>query len=155
MPRSTKSKGAKPRSSKVTLPKPADFRAYLLDKAQMIAPGDVSTIVAQRNDALERVSRDHATHPRLARQTDVALRLLKDHDSGECPQVPYHTIALLAVALFYLLNPIDVVPDWIPGLGTSDDALVLELGFELAAPGIERYCTWKGISTDGLFTKPK
>lgn len=153
MPRSTK--GAKRPRRKVGLPKPADFRAYLLEKASLIAPGDVSTIVAQRAQALERASQDHANHPRLAPQTGVALSLLADHDAGECPQVPYHTVSLLAVALLYLLTPIDVVPDWIPGVGTSDDALVLELGFELGAAGVERYCTWKGISTQGLFTKGK
>lgn len=152
MPRSTK-RAKKPADRDAGLPKPDDFRTYLLEKASLIAPGDVTSLLAQRTEALRTAAQGGATHPRLRPQTEVAYGLLADHQSGDCPQVPYHTVSLLAVALLYLLAPMDVVPDWIPGVGTSDDALVLELAFELGAPGIERYCTAKGISMDGLFTR--
>jgi uncharacterized membrane protein YkvA (DUF1232 family) len=82
------------------------------------------------------------------------LQLLSDHDAGACPQVPFQTIALLTAAVLYLLNPMDVIPDWLPG-GTSDDALIMELAFEMGAPGIERYCTWKEIPIDGLIGPSK
>jgi hypothetical protein len=45
------------------------------------------------------------------------------------------------------MNPIDVIPDFIEGIGTSDDALLVELAVEMGWPGIERYCTWKSIPT--------
>jgi uncharacterized membrane protein YkvA (DUF1232 family) len=83
------------------------------------------------------------------------MRLVLDHAEGECPQIPYYTVSLLAVALLYLLDPLDVIPDWIEGAGSADDAVIFELAFELGRPGIERYCTWKGISTDGLLPPPK
>jgi uncharacterized membrane protein YkvA (DUF1232 family) len=153
MSRTTKSD--KPKKRSVSLPTPADFRAYLREKAMLIAPGDISTALGQREEALEKASLGGDNHPRLQRQTEVALELLGDHEAGRCPQVPYHTISLLGVAVLYLLNPVDVIPDWIPGLGISDDALVLELAFEIGAAGVERYCTWKGISTETLFTKKK
>ena len=153
MPRS--SKGRKPPSGTDTLPKPADFRTYLLDKATLIAPGDVTSVLAQRGEALAKAAQNNANHPSLKPQTDFALRLLEDHEAGDCPQVPYHTIALLTVALFYLVAPMDVVPDWIPGIGTSDDALVLELAFELGEAGIQRYCDAMGVATNDLFVHRK
>ena len=55
--------------------------------------------------------------------------------------------------LLYLLDPNDVIPDCLPDIGTSDDALVLELAFEMGAAGIERYCTWKDIAMKGLFAR--
>ena len=146
-------KGGKSKKPSASLPTPADFRTYLREKAMQIAPGDISTALGQREEALEKASQGGDNHPRMLRQTEVALELLDDHEAGRCPQVPYHTVSLLGVAVLYLLNPVDVIPDWIPGLGISDDALVLELAFELGAAGVERYCTWKSISTDGLFNK--
>lgn len=148
-------KGGKSKERGTSLPKPADFRAYLREKAMVIAPGDISSALGQRAEALEKASQGGDSHPRMHRQTEVALELLTDHEAGECPQVPYYTVSLLGVAVLYLLNPMDVIPDWIPGLGISDDALVLELAFELGAAGVERYCTWKGVSTEALFTKKK
>jgi uncharacterized membrane protein YkvA (DUF1232 family) len=85
----------------------------------------------------------------------LALHLITDHADGNCPQIPYYTVCLLTVALLYFVDPLDVIPDWIPGVGGSDDGLMFELAFELGRPGIERYCTWKGISTDGLLLHPE
>jgi uncharacterized membrane protein YkvA (DUF1232 family) len=129
--------------------KPSDFRTYLTEQAAVMAPGDVETTLTQREEATEKAEKDAAMHPRLQRQVDIALQLLSDHDAGACPQVPYQTVSLLTAAVLYLLNPMDVIPDWLAG-GTSDDALIMELAFEMAAPGIERYCTWKEIPIDGL-----
>ena len=81
--------------------------------------------------------------------------MLQDHAAGLSPQIPYYTVCLLAVAVLYFVDPLDVIPDWIPGVGTADDALVYELAFALARRGVERYCTWKGISTDGILAPPK
>lgn len=48
-------------------------------------------------------------------------------------------MSLLATALYYYLAPMDVIPDFIPRAGTADDAIVLDIAWRLAAPGIRRY----------------
>ena len=133
----------------------ADFTSYLREKAEQFAPGDLQTLVGQADAVRARTEVVRATHPRLLRQAELALRLLQDHAAGQCPQIPYYTVCLLAVAVLYFVDPLDVIPDWLPVVGATDDALVFELAFALARPGIERYCTWKGISTDGILLPPK
>jgi|SRR5579862_9674273 len=132
-----------------------DFTSYLHEKAQQFAPGDLQTLVAQSDAVRTRANTLGNVHPRLVRQNELALRILQDHAAGQSPQIPYYTICLLAVAVLYFVDPLDVIPDWIPVVGTADDALVYELAFGLARPGVERYCTWKGISTDGILVPPK
>ncbi|MDE0642982.1 MAG: YkvA family protein [bacterium] len=56
--------------------------------------------------------------PNLAR---LAYRLLKD------PRVPVRAKLFLGAAVAYTLSPIDVVPDFVPVLGKTDDILVLSL----------------------------
>jgi uncharacterized membrane protein YkvA (DUF1232 family) len=151
MPRTAK-KNPRPARTE-PLFKASDFRAYLAEKSALIAPADVESLLTRRDELTSKAVADADRHPLLRRQVDVALQLLADHDAGACPQIPYDTIALLTVAALYLLDPNDVIPDWIAGIGTSDDALVFELAFEMGGPGVERYCTWKDIAVDGLFAK--
>lgn len=133
----------------------ADFTNYLNEKAMQLAPGDVKTLVAQAPAIRRRVRTLGEHHLRMQRQIEFALTLVEDHYKGRCPQIPYYTIAALAVALLYFSDPVDVIPDWIPGVGTNDDAVVFELAFSMGRPGIERYCAWKSLPTDGLFPPPR
>lgn len=133
----------------------ADFTNYLNEKAMQLAPGDVKTLVAQAPAIRRRLRALGDAHPRMNRQIAFALTLVEDHYKGRCPQIPYYTIAALAVALLYFSDPVDVIPDWIPGVGTNDDAVVFELAFAMSRAGIERYCAWKSLPTEGLFPPPR
>jgi uncharacterized membrane protein YkvA (DUF1232 family) len=134
---------------------PRDFTSYLRDKADQLAPADLQPVVAQTDVVRRRAEKVRDDHPRLNRQVELSLRLVEDHAAGQIPQIPYHTVCLLAVCLLYFIDPLDVIPDWIPGAGSADDALLFEFAFLLGRPGIERYCTWKGIATDGLLPVEK
>jgi uncharacterized membrane protein YkvA (DUF1232 family) len=48
----------------------------------------------------------------------VALRLLRE------PRVPVLVKGLLPLAALYLLSPIDILPDFFPGLGQLDDIAI-------------------------------
>ena len=150
----TKLRARRPAQGKQLL-ESADFTSYLHEKAAQLAPADLQTLLTQSDAVRERAEKERDRHPRLRRHVQLSLRLLHDHVEGQCPQIPYYTISLLAVALLYFADPLDVIPDWIPGIGTADDALVFELAFDLGRAGIERYCTWKDINTDGLLLPPK
>jgi len=140
----------KRRGGKEPLLSAKDFRQYLLEHAAQIAPGDVETLVAARAAVAAKINGGCGDHALLQTQLRFALELLTDHAQGRSPQIPYHTVSLLAVAMLYFLNPFDVIPDDIPRVGLSDDALMAELAFELAAPGVERYATWKGVQASSV-----
>lgn len=125
--------------------RPADFQRHLLEKAILIAPGDVESLAAQRERVLAKIERDCGDHDLLRRQLHLAINLLRDHANERIPQIPYHTIGVLTAAVLYFMNPVDVIPDFIAGVGTSDDALLVEIAFEIGWPGIERYCIANGI----------
>jgi uncharacterized membrane protein YkvA (DUF1232 family) len=127
-----------------------DFTAYLREHADQLAPGDLRTLLAQAKAIRSRAAQEEMRHPRVPRQVNLAMDIVTDHAKGRCPQIPYYTIAVLATALLYFTDPLDAIPDWIPTVGKTDDALVLELAFNLARPGVERYCAWKDIPTAGV-----
>ena len=117
----------------------ADFELHLRVHSAAIAPADVTALVGQASALRARLTGERAVHPILAERAGIALQLLADHCHGSCPQIPYSTVSLLATALYYYLAPMDVIPDFIPRAGTADDAIVLDIAWQLAAPGIQRY----------------
>src|SRR5262249_6233329 len=124
---------------------PQDFERHLLARAATVAPADVTALPAHGEGVRSRLSGERAAHRALPQRARVALHLLAAPSHGECPQIPYQRVSLLAAALFYSLEPMDVVPDFIPRAGTADDALVLDIAWRLCGAGVQRYIDWKGL----------
>ena len=64
--------------------------------------------------------------------------MIKDFIAGEC-DIPFGTIAAITIALLYVFNPLDVIPDAIPLVGFVDDAFVLKLCVSFIKDDIEEY----------------
>lgn len=84
------------------------------------------------------VRRSRQALVQLARLVPVCLRLLRDLLSD--PDVPRRAKIAPAVAVVYLAMPIDLIPDFLPGIGHLDDALVVAwaLRHVVASAGRER-----------------
>jgi len=142
---------ARPQTITVPVLQADDVRAILLDIASTIAPGDVIELLGHADDLRARAAALDAPHVDLFRaQLDLALACLTDHAAGDCPQIPYATIGLLAAAVCYFSDEMDVIPDFLPKVGQLDDAVVLAMAFHLGDAGLQRYCDWKGIDLEPL-----
>lgn len=73
----------------------------------------------------------------------VMLSLVKDYWKGEYREVPYWAIAAAALALLYVLNPADLFPDIIIGVGYVDDAAVIAFCLKLVQHELDKYQQWK------------
>lgn len=57
----------------------------------------------------------------------MTIELIGEFVSGTYRKVPVRVIVSALAAIIYLVSPIDLIPDLIPGLGFIDDAAVLTL----------------------------
>lgn len=73
----------------------------------------------------------------------VMLELVKDYTAGRYREVPYWAISAIALALLYVLNPADVIPDMILGVGYLDDATVVAFCLKLIEKELTKYKEWK------------
>src|SRR5437879_13841903 len=53
------------------------------------------------------------------------LRLIRAYYRREYRNIPMQNLVMIVGAIIYILNPFDLIPDWIAGLGFTQDAAVL------------------------------
>ncbi len=70
-------------------------------------------------------------------------RMLKAWSKGEYRSIPWKTIVLSLATVIYFLNPLDMVPDFIPGVGYIDDAVVLGFVVNSIRKELERFLQWE------------
>ena len=90
--------------------------------------------------------RGRSAPERLFRVVVLLVELLGDYFRRRYREIPYSTIAASAFAILYVINPIDLVPDFLPVVGWSDDITIV--GLILAAIGLDlrKYCQFKGYN---------
>ena len=80
---------------------------------------------------------------RLAEDLHLLLLLIGDYTKGRYRDVSPLSGLIFILAVAYLLIPIDLVSDFIPGLGQLDDAAVLLAGLYFLEKDLYRYWDWK------------
>lgn len=73
----------------------------------------------------------------------LLLSLVRDYAAGRYREVPYWVIGAAAFALLYVLSPLDLIPDMIPGIGYLDDAAVVALCLKMIETELSKYREWK------------
>lgn len=54
----------------------------------------------------------------------------------------------------YAVNPADVIPDALLGIGALDDAVVIAVALRLLRRDLEAYCAYKGYAWVDYFASP-
>lgn len=73
----------------------------------------------------------------------VLISLVKAYIDKEYTEIPIGSIIAVISALIYVLSPIDMIPDIIPGIGLVDDAAVIATIFVLIHDDVEEYKAWR------------
>ena len=104
------------------------LRLLLIAAALTVAMWALLAVLARRLPA--GVAKDLATV--LPACATTARRLRRD------PRVPRRARVAVAIALTWVLSPIDLIPEFVPFLGPLDDAVVVALAFRYAARQVPR-----------------
>jgi uncharacterized membrane protein YkvA (DUF1232 family) len=71
------------------------------------------------------------------------LRLLRAYANGQYRNVPGKSLILIVAGILYFLLPIDVIPDFLLGVGFLDDAAVLAWVFNAVRKVLDDFSQWE------------
>lgn len=75
------------------------------------------------------------------------INLLKDWLNGDYHELKKSSAIMIIISFLYLINPIDLIPDFLFG-GFIDDIAVIGFVFKKISDEIDRYREWKNINSD-------
>ena len=84
--------------------------------------------------------------PKIGDKLAVAATMasmVKSYIKKEYTQPPVGTIIAVISALAYLVSPVDIIPDTVPGFGHIDDAAIIMTCFKLAESDINEFIVWR------------
>ena len=80
---------------------------------------------------------------RIFQNFKLLLPLIRDYWKGTYRDVSIKSIVILLVGLAYIISPIDIIPDYIIGLGQIDDVAILGISLYFLEKDLIKYKEWK------------
>ncbi|GAB4388098.1 MAG: hypothetical protein Kow0025_05310 [Thermodesulfovibrionales bacterium] len=121
------------------------------ERASRVTEEDVGALVERKAEFEEKEKAVPGSLGKFVNQIGLLFRMLWDYRSGAYRAVPWKAVAMAAAAVLYFLSPVDLIPDFIPGVGYADDALVTWLVMGAIREALRAYCEFKGYDPDKYF----
>src|SRR6056297_1065588 len=115
---------------------------YMKEGIAKVKDEDVE-IAAKNQQKIEDKIVNASTLRKYTELGKLMFGMLQDYRKGVYSNVPWFTIASIAFALLYVLNPLDLMPDFIPGLGYVDDFAILTITLRFIETDLHKYLDWK------------
>jgi len=121
--------------------KKQEIREEFKKQIEKITEKDLERVLEKREEIERKVKKGPLG--KFIEDVRLFFELISDFISGKYRDVPWYTVAAVAAALLYILNPFDIIPDFIPVVGQVDDALVITFCLMLIEEDLNRYRAWK------------
>ncbi len=106
-------------------------------------PGKLERLVLNAKDKLMHMENRRHNLKNMVRHVSVFVRLSKDYSSGYYPNLPWRSFLSIVGAILYFVNPFDVIPDFIPGIGLLDDITLLGWVYKSIENDVDDYLSWE------------
>ena len=73
----------------------------------------------------------------------LLVSLVKSYVTGEYKEIPYNSIVAVIATLLYVISPIDIIPDVIPVIGFTDDAMAVAFCIKMIHDDLEKFKAWR------------
>jgi uncharacterized membrane protein YkvA (DUF1232 family) len=91
------------------------------------------------SDALAKAEKQKPKISNFWENLKLLIQMVHAYINGNYKQIPWKTLLLSVAAILYFLNPLDMIPDFLPGLGYLDDATVLAFVVNSVKKDLEKF----------------
>jgi uncharacterized membrane protein YkvA (DUF1232 family) len=99
--------------------------------------------VLEKADAIQNKFEPAGPLGRFFEDFKLLISIVRDYKKGEYKKIPRWSVAVIVFALLYVLNPFDIIPDFIAFIGYLDDAAVVAGCLLLVERDLKEYKEWK------------
>jgi uncharacterized membrane protein YkvA (DUF1232 family) len=78
----------------------------------------------------------------VAEDVGTLFTMVRDVAKGDYREVPRTTLLSATFALLYILNPFDLMPDFVPGIGYLDDISLTMVVLRAISNDLDEYRSW-------------
>lgn len=114
---------------------------YVNSEVSKIKDGDIDMVMTNK-EAIDKKFAGSGLK-KYAEMGKIMFGMLQDYKKGKFRQVPWFTIGAIGFALLYIFNPLDMVPDFIPGIGYVDDFAIFTIVIRFIETDLHSYLDWK------------
>jgi uncharacterized membrane protein YkvA (DUF1232 family) len=114
---------------------------FVKDGIKTVSETDFETVFDKKDQLFAKIN-----HPDWKKYKDkliLMFQFLKDVKQKKYPETPWKTLAAMIFAVLYILNPLDIIPDFVPFLGYIDDLTVFGFVLKLINEDLSSYEEWR------------
>ena len=89
-----------------------------------------------------KLAQEAIKHKGFLQKIPSVFRMIKLYYKGEY-KMKFTDILLPALALIYVISPIDIIPDFVPVIGALDDLAILALAIPLLMKEVDKFLLWE------------
>jgi len=94
------------------------------------------------NEAFNKANANKADFHNIWGQFQLLFALAKDYFNGTYKNISTKSIIAIVAALLYFLSPVDLISDFILGLGFIDDVFIIGLVIKEVSIDLDKYRLW-------------
>jgi uncharacterized membrane protein YkvA (DUF1232 family) len=119
-----------------------DAEAVIIKNARKVTDKDLE-VVLDKTEVIKEKFESAGPLGKFVGDFKLLIAVVKDYWKGNYRKIPFWSIAAIVAALLYVINPFDIIPDFIPVIGYIDDAAVIAACLALVRQDLHNYKKWK------------
>jgi len=128
-------------------------RAQDAEKQAKVIIEDPAATVGMADKAQRKVRLNQSRLGGVRRDLETLIRMLKAWGTGKYRGIGVANLLIVAGAVFYFLNPIDAIADFLPLIGFTDDVAVITFAIARLRDEFHKFQDWEQVFDVGFDSK--
>lgn len=122
----------------------SNFKKYKEKAASVLKDNKrVQVLLSSSKSKLQSIVDNNEKLKEFTEKVSLMIRLLKAQFLGDYQDFPWKSLVMIVGALIYFITPIDLIPDFIPALGLTDDATIVYWVYQSLQEEVDKFKQWE------------